>query len=58
MGNDLLDKGTFLNALLSEEIHLKIDNAIDEFVSKLYDKTETVSEFLENHDLLDKFDEK
>jgi uncharacterized membrane protein YheB (UPF0754 family) len=57
VGNDLLDKGTFLNALLSEEIHLKIDIAIDEFISKLYEKTETVSEFLLDHDLLDKFDE-
>lgn len=51
VGSDILDNGTIKNALLSENVHEKIDDKIIEFIDEYKSIDDSLNEFLEkgNH---------
>jgi len=58
VGNNLLDNDTIMKNLLSDTTKERVFSILDEKTAALSDSTQTLAEFLDSKNLLDKIDEK
>lgn len=55
-GRDILDNGTIKKALLSDNVHNKLNDKVEEFIEEYKANEYSISEFLENGGYLEKID--